>query len=441
MSDDIQTPSLNYAAAFLKKLISPLAAADPAADDYKRLSGDLYQIALAVLGEGKDKGARRVRLQAELVARDIGYLPMAEIENSDPLADLSTLQTKSGWEYFDLAAVQDEIIPPTEYLVKPYVTKPGVTIFFGRPKDLKSLLVLEMSIHVANGLPWLTSSLYSNDGIEVKPGKIFWLDQENGKLTMKRRLKAFQAAIGKRVEPEKFIITSFPNPPLDLSKDENVNEMISRLQSLGGIDLFVADHLGTLFGDIEENSPQAGRVMGGIKRISEVCNISIVLIHHANKFVKQGGQLSDQLRGSGAILANIDSLIFVRRDEHDRNLVQLIPAAVRGPEIKNVSATFSYEQDPASLDLTQARFWRIAWRDAYSLAREVILNALKGNAELNQKKLRNICKDAKISSVTDAVARYTIDALTEAGEIVMRNGKGTELLYKIPIGENDDENE
>lgn len=80
MSEEIKTPNLNYAAALLKKLISPLATADPRADDFKRLSGPLLEIALAVLSEGRDKGARRNRLQAEITVHGIDYLLMSEID-------------------------------------------------------------------------------------------------------------------------------------------------------------------------------------------------------------------------------------------------------------------------------------------------------------------------------------------------------------------------
>lgn len=436
MTEDIKTPHLNYAAALLKKLISPLAAADPSAEDFKRLTGPMLDIALAVYSEGRGKDARRARLKAEKAARNLEGI-QAEIDSADPNADLSAFQLSGGWTAFDLADVQDEIIPPTEYLVKPYVTRPGVTIFFGRPKELKSLVVLEMSLHIAGGYPWLASSPNSNDGIEVKQGRVVWLDIENGALTMKRRLKAFQAAIDVRAAPGQFRVYSFPAPALDLSKEANEIELITRLQSLGGIDIFVIDHLSQVFGDIDENSPQASKVMGAIKRISEILQISIVVIHHANKFFKQGGTLADSLRGSGAILANIDALIFIQRDTVDRNQIQIIPAAVRGPEAKNVSAIFSFEQDEY-LDLTQARFWRIAWRDAYSLARDAILKALQGNKELNNTRLRNACKDAKISGVTDKVARHAIDTLESAGEIVMRDGKSNAKLYRL-AGENEDE--
>ena len=34
----LKTPNLDYAAALLKKLISPLATADPCADDFRRLN-------------------------------------------------------------------------------------------------------------------------------------------------------------------------------------------------------------------------------------------------------------------------------------------------------------------------------------------------------------------------------------------------------------------
>src|SRR3989304_2248049 len=155
MSDDLKTPNLNYAAALLKKLISPLAAADPCADDFKRLSGQLHEIAFAVLSEGRDKGARRVRFKAELNGRDIGYLPMSDIESADPQADLSTMQTSSGWDAFDLADVITEEIPPIEWIVKYFLPRPSVIVFFGRAKHKKTMVVLDMCHHIASGLSWM----------------------------------------------------------------------------------------------------------------------------------------------------------------------------------------------------------------------------------------------------------------------------------------------
>lgn len=437
MSEEITTksPNLKLAAHLLKRL-TDASAADPIAADIARLSGPLYEVVLSVIGEGRNTDARKKRLQAEIFASDhkLDFL-QSEIDLADISADLSTLSTSSGWDSFDLADFQDIEIPPTEYLIKPYLARPGVAIFFGRPKDLKSLLVEDLCIHVANGINWLASGPNSTDGIPVQKGRVAWYDAENGNVLMKRRLKAFQAAIGGRVAPGQFIFWSFPSPALDLSQDNQANEMIARLQSLGGIDLFVIDHLSQVMGpEVDENSPMAGRVMGNIKRISEVCNMSIVCIHHANKFTKQGTQLSDQLRGSGAILANIDSLIFVKRDMVNRSEIEIIPAAVRGPEIKNISANFSYTQDEY-LDLKEARFWKIAWRDAYSIARDVILNALKGDTELNQRQLRKACKD---SNVTDQMARDTLDTLVSSGEIVMRTGPHKSYIYNL-AGDNDED--
>ena len=137
MSDDQTTPHLNYAAALLKKLVSPLATIDPIADDYARLSGPMFEIALAVSSEGPDKGARQTRLRAEISARNLDPL-LSEIESADPQADLSTLQTSSGWKAFDLADVVTEDIPSIVWLVKPYLPRPSVTVWFGKPKAMKS---------------------------------------------------------------------------------------------------------------------------------------------------------------------------------------------------------------------------------------------------------------------------------------------------------------
>lgn len=330
MTEEIKTPNLHYASALLKKLISPLATADPSADDFKRLQGPLHEVAWAVLSEGRDKAARRVRLQAELNGRDIGYLPMAEIDSADPLADLATMQTKSGWQAFDLADVILEDIPPIEWIVRYFVSKPSVNVFYGRAKHKKTLVVLDMCLHIASGMNWMTSDLNGRDGIEVKAARILWVDLENGQRLMKRRMKAFAHALDVDIPRGQFMAFSLPDPWLDLSKSENIPAMIERIKALGDIGVLVVDHLAQVFGGIDENSPLASQIMGAIRIISEACNVGIILIHHAKKGQdKAGGMIEDSLRGSGAILAGVDAAFLVEKDQIDKNQVTIKPVAVR----------------------------------------------------------------------------------------------------------------
>ncbi len=434
MTEETSTHNLNYAAALLKKLISPLAK-DPCPDDFKRLMGPMHEIALAVYGEGRDKAARRNRLTAEIGARGLDPF-LSEVEGADPETDLAKIQAPAQWVPFDLADVMSEEIPPIMWLVRPYLPRPSVTAWFGKPKAMKSLLVLDMCLHVAGGYSWLISGPGHDDGIPVTSAKVVWLDLENGAVTLKRRMKAIAAALGIGNTRGQMQAYSMPNPWPDLSKAENAAALITRLNELGDIGVLVIDHLGQVFGAVDENSPLASQIMGTIRQISEACNVAIVLIHHAKKGNgKDSGAPEDQLRGSGAILAGVDAAFLVERDRADKTQLKLIPVAVRGPDAPNISAKFSFEQDD-NLDLTEARFWQLAWRSNSARAHDAILKAL-GDGPKNHTRLRSAAKQLD-SSLSDQTIRSAIDAVEASGEIYFTQGAKGAKIYQL-AGENEED--
>lgn len=437
MTDKIETPNLDYALAYFKKEISPLATERASMAAFLKLP-DIFKPVGFALREEIDPAARRNRLKAELNARaDIGFLTMADIDAADPLADLAAMKTKSGWEAFDLADVMLEELPPIEWVVKYFLARPSVIVFFGRAKHKKTLVVLDMALHIASGLEWMTSRLNAGDGIKVIAAWVLWIDLENGKLLMKRRMKAFAHALNVNIPRGQFLAYSMPTPWLDLSKDENIFAMIERINALSGIGVLVIDHLAQVFGAIDENSPLASQVMGAIRQISEACNVGIVLIHHAKKGQgKEGGLIEDSLRGSGAILAGVDAAFLVEKDQSDGNQVTIKPVAVRGPDAPNISANFSYEQNE-NLDLTSARFWKIAYRSNAARARDAIIQALSKKRKLNHTALRAEVKRID-SSLSDASVREGIATLEGTLEIVFMIGKKGAHIYEL-AGENEED--
>ena len=395
----------------------------------------MFEIALAVMSEGRDKAARRKRLLAEAAARGLDLL-VSEVDQADPNADLSQLETSSGWTAFDLADVIAEDIPSLRWLVKPYLPRPSVTAWFGKPKAMKSLLVLDMCLHIACGNTWLASAPDGKDGAEVTTAKVVWLDLENGAATLKRRMKAIASAIGMSQARGQLQAYSMPTPWPDLSKVENAAALIARLQSLGDIGVLVIDHLGQVFGAVDENSPLASQIMGTIRQISEACNIAVVLIHHAKKGQgKDSGAPEDQLRGSGAIMAGVDAAFLIERDKTEKTQLKLIPVAVRGPDAPNISAQFSYEQDE-NLDLTQARFWRLAWRSNFVRAHDAIIKVLEGEKK-NHTELRSSVKRIE-PGLSDQTIRDAIAALEGTKEIYFIKADKGAKIYQL-AGENEDE--
>jgi AAA domain len=256
---------------------------------------------------------------------------------------------------------------------------------------------------------------------------------------LKRRMKAFAKAIDVNIQHGKFLAYSMPDPWLDLSNSANVLAMIERIKAFEDIGVLVIDHLGQVFGGIDENSALASQIMGAIRQISEACNVAIILIHHAKKGQgKEGGMIEDSLRGSGAILAGVDAAFLVERDQIDKDQVTIKPVAVRGPDAPNISAKFSYEQNE-NMDLTFARFWRIAYRSIAARARDAIIQALQEKAKLNHTQLRTEAKRID-ASLSDANIREGISTLEGTLEIIFIKGDKGSKNYELPGDSDEDEN-
>lgn len=423
----------DYIPAFFKRLVRD-GGGGLAAADFAALPAPMLDIALAVHSEGPGGAARWARLEKELKA--LNLLPLIEqVINANPETDLAALRGGAGWKAFDLADVITEDLPPVEWLVRPFLSRPSVTAWFGKPKSLKSLLVLDMCLHVAGPQPWLSNPQGEN-GLQVNPARVVWLDLENGAATLKRRMKAIARALGCEPERGRFLAYSMPNPWPDLSQPENVAALINLLAGLGDVGILVIDHLGQALGAIDENSPLISQVMGHIRNIAEARNLAIILIHHAKKGQgKDGGAPEDQLRGHGAILANVDAAYLIERDRVDRANIKLIPVAVRGAEAPNISAQFSYEQD-ANLELLEARFWRLTWQTNFSKARDTILQILTAGKR-NQTELIAAVKMLK-PELSDKSIRDAIATLEGTREIIYTAGNKGAKIYRLAEGGEDE---
>ncbi len=424
----------NYTAAFFKKLIRNGGDGLTGAD-FARLSAPMLEIALAVHSAGKDDAARWFCLQEKAKASGLDPF-LTEVISADPDVELAGLPSGAGWQSFDLADVINEELPPTVWLVKPLISRPSVTAWFGKPKTMKSLLALDMCLHIAGGLPWLATPKGEN-GLLVTQARIVWVDLENGPATFKRRMKAIALALGMGKARGQVLAYSMPTPWPDLSQTEHAAALINRLQALGDVGILVIDHLGQALGAVDENSPLIASVMGNIRQVAEACNVGIVLIHHAKKGQgKDSGAPEDQLRGHGAILANVDAAYLIERDKVERTQLKLTPVAVRGPDAPTLAAQFSFEQD-VNLELTQARFWRVGWQSNHSRARDAILKLLR-EGKRNQTSLRSTIK-ALETGLSDQVIREAISTLEGTGEILFTAGNKGAKIYRLAEGSDHDE--
>ena len=83
--------------------------------------------------------------------------------------------------YMELNKLIFSDISEPEWIVKDFISEHGVTLFFGEPKSSKTILATYLALCVANGIDFL--------GQSVKQGRVLYIDEENGKYSMKDKFK------------------------------------------------------------------------------------------------------------------------------------------------------------------------------------------------------------------------------------------------------------
>lgn|SRR5574341_387457 len=418
------------AAIVLKKLISP-GVKDPAYEHIDQLPFVYRDLIYAVLSEGKNKAEREARLKQELIARElIGDLDL--INRADPSIDLSAIELKDSWNFSNLGEAYKPL-PPLDWLVDGVIPRPSLSIAFGAPKSLKSLLVMDLAICVAGGKPWLPDlpDKGGGKGYQTRPTSVLWIDYENGS----RRLKERFGALGRVLElpgETPLWFTSMPEPWLDASKPEAIGNLMRRIEAYQA-KLVVVDHLSQIKGEADENSSEISPVMGHLRSVVEERDVALLLIHHQVKSPgKYGTSASDSLRGHGSILAATDLCFLIERNSADADEILIKPVAERGAPIGNLAAMFTYEQKvDGSKELETARFYGVAAKTLDLLGEAALIQILDEFGEMNQTKLRTALKD-KVAGLGDDKARAIISRFERDGRIVVEHGSKGAKLYRLP---------
>lgn len=416
----------------LKKLVTP-AIRDPLYTHIDSLPFEYRELVYAVLSEGKDRSLRENRLFFELAARNL-LDDLERIKVADPGIDLDLSGVRDNWQFFSLKEAY-EPLPKVEWLVDGLIGRPSLTIFFGPPKSLKTLLVQDMVMSVASGKRWLqppeSEGKSTGLGIKTSPTRALWVDFENGARRMKERFSAFGRAYGLPGDAGIFC-TSMPTPWLDAGKPEHIGNLMLRIAHYQA-GLVVVDHLGQITGDIDENTSEMATIMGNLRGMVEASNLAVILIHHQIKGASRFGiSASDSLRGHGSILASCDLACLIERDAFNRDQLYIKPAAVRGAGVDNISALFSYShKNDDSRELQEARFWGVETESLDLQGEQAALEIISDDPGINNTALRTALIDA-IEGLKDYKARQVISRLERSGQIVVKTGDKKSKTYFLP---------
>lgn len=333
--------------------------------------------------------------------------------------------------------------PPLLYLVDGLLPCPSLSIVYGGPGSLKSMLLADMATAVVGGFKWLeplpTSKAEPGVTFQTSQAAVLWVDFDNGIRRTDERIDAFARARQLPTDAPLYYV-SMPQPWLNASKMPMVRELAELIVELGA-KLIIIDNLGLITGDTEENSGEMAQVMGHLRWLCEETGSAVIVVHHQRKSggnADRGIRKGEMLRGHSSIEAALDLALLVERKEGE-DAVAVIPTKVRGFKEYNIfGAHFTYDHKPDSKDLALARFYSLQVfskeeREIQAI-QDAIKSALRGCSP-NSTELVSAVRDV-LAGLPGGTApginkvRGVLKGMVDAKEVI-EDGNGKGRIYRL----------
>lgn len=347
------------------------------------------------------------------------------------------------WKIRSLADAYQER-EPLRFLVDGLLPCPSLSIVYGGPGSLKSMLLADLAVVVVSGSKWLEplpdSSQEPGVTLTTSQAPVLWVDFDNGIRRTDERIEAFAKARQLPTDAPLHYV-SMPQPWLDASKASMVAELAELITELGA-KLVIIDNLGLITGDTEENSGEMAQVMGNLRWLCEETECAVIVVHHQRKSggaSDKGIRKGEMLRGHSSIEAALDLALLVERKEGEDS-VAVVPTKVRGFKQYNIfGAHFTYDHRPGTKDLEMARFYSLAVsskeeREVEAI-QEAVKAALRKGGSISQRDLVNAVRDS-LAAIPGGTApgvskvRGIIKSMAESNEI-FEGGNGGARVYRL----------
>ncbi len=201
----------------------------------------------------------------------------------------------SRFELLDRAAIMAQ--PPLRWRIKGLLPETGIAAIYGPSQSGKSFLCFDLGISMALGANWF--------GHRTKgcPVTYVMLESEAG---LRNRVEAWEVHNAKTI-PLDFRAMA---QPFLLAEPEQVEELGAILPR-GGV--VMIDTFNRAAPGLDENSSQdMGRILAGMKRLQEITQGLVLVVHHTGKDASKG------LRGHSSLFAALDGAIEVERSATSR---------------------------------------------------------------------------------------------------------------------------
>lgn len=212
-----------------------------------------------------------------------------------PTSSAPSAPNRGNFHLLDRNAIM--AIQPIQWRVKGLLPTTGIAAIFGPSSSGKSFLAKDLAVRIALGLDWF--------GYRTKacPVTYVMLEAEAG---LRNRVAAWEAYNSVTI-PNNFRALA---QPFQLSEPEQVEELGALLPAGG---LVIIDTLNRSAPGLDENSSQdMGRILAGMKRLQEITDGLVLVVHHTGKDTSKG------MRGHSSLHAALDAAIEVERSAASR---------------------------------------------------------------------------------------------------------------------------
>jgi hypothetical protein len=320
---------------------------------------------------------------------------------------------------------------PLCFIVEALIVAASLVIFYGAPGTLKSMLLAELAVCVAAGLPWL-AALPGESGLarRVTQMPVLWCDFDNG---TRRTHERFDAIGRAHAVPDDIPLyyVSMPSPWLDASAIDSITRLADQIREINA-GLVVIDNLGTVTGQVDENSAEMINVMAHLRWLAEFTGAAVVVVHHQRKANGLQGRAGETLRGHSSIEAALDLALLVER-ETGASLVSVRSTKTRDVDVTPFGAQFTFEHKDGSKELQAARFYGVMVEDTTSdqAIERAIIEAVTQHHPVNQTKLANAVKDV-LPEIGSNRIRQLANKMVSKKRLTSNSGAHGARLYDLP---------